>query len=236
VDVIRALAEHGANINTPNQNGSTPINVAAYRGHVGAMRTLAELRADINTANNKRATPVYMAAQEGNVEVIRALAEHGADLNTPAEKGFTPVYSAAYEGHVDAIKVLVAHGANVNTPTGDGGTPVLVAAQEGRTDVIKLLYKLGANMKPDSAYLSMKQLAQLDENNKALQLIDKILAKMTRECECCGSSSKRLKVCSNCEMVRYCSRQCQVQDYKKHKKECHVKVNTTSEEEKEDLA
>jgi hypothetical protein len=79
-------------------------------------------------------------------------------------------------------------------------------------------------MKPNSMSFTMKQIAQEYENTEAMQLIDKILTKLTNNCELCGSSSKRLKVCSKCEKVRYCSRECQVQDHKKHKKECHAKT------------
>jgi ankyrin repeat protein len=227
MDVIRALAKHGADLNTPTNNGITPAYVAAQNGHVNVIRALAEHGADLNTPTNHGATPAYVAAHKGQVEVIRALAEHGADLNTPTNHGATPAYTAAHKGQVEVIRALAEHGADLNTPKTNGGTPVLVAACEGHTDVIKLLYKLGANMKPDSYSLSMKQAAQHHDNTEATQLIDKILSKLTNKCEFCGSSSKRLKVCSKCEKVRYCSRECQVQDYKKHKKECHAKVNKT---------
>jgi ankyrin repeat protein len=185
---------------------------------------------------NNGATPAYVADQDGHVGVMRALAEHGADLNTP-NNGSSPVFIAARNGHVGVIEVLVKHGADVNTPRDDGITPVLAAAYGGHTGVIKLLYKLGADMKPDSTW-SMKQLAHDNNNTKAVELkIDKILSKLTNQCELCGSSSKRLKVCSKCEKVRYCSRECQVQDHKKHKKECHAKVTKTNEEEdEEDIA
>jgi ankyrin repeat protein len=113
--------------------------------------------------------------------------------------------------------MLAKHGANINAADKQGCTPVLMAAQMGHVDAIKALYKLGANMKPDAMY-SLTQVAS--RQPEALVLIEKILAKMTRECECCGSSSKRLKVCSKCEKVRYCSAECQKQDHKKHKKEC----------------
>jgi hypothetical protein len=142
-----------------------------------------------------------------------------------------PVYMAAQEGHVDVIIALAKHGADLNTPRNDGATPVFIAATNGHTGVIKLLYKIGADMKPDSTIFSINQVKHNEKNTKAVQLVDKILNKLTNNCEFCGSSSKRLKVCSKCEKVRYCSRECQVQDYKKHKKECHAEVNIASEED-----
>mmetsp|Transcript_7292 Transcript_7292/g.13828 ORF Transcript_7292/g.13828 Transcript_7292/m.13828 type:complete len:99 (+) Transcript_7292:2-298(+) len=97
-----------------------------------------------------------------------------------------------------------------------------MAAQQGHVEVIKMLYKFGADMKPDFKR-SVAEMALFCNKKEALQLIEKILSKLTSECEYCGCSSKRLKLCSKCEKVRYCSRECQVSDYKKHKKECWMK-------------
>jgi hypothetical protein len=87
--------------------------------------------------------------------------------------------------------------------------------------MIKLLYKLGADMRPASSlHKTAIEVAQESEQEEAVQLINKIQSKLTNECEGCGCSSRRLKVCSKCEKVRYCSVECQRQDHKKHKKEC----------------
>jgi ankyrin repeat protein len=127
---------------------------------------------------------------------------------------------AAGHGHVDVIKALVGLGANVNTPTNCGFTPVAIAAQHGHVDVIKLLYKVGADMAPTTSKYTALGQAMKCGHADAVVFIANILSKMTSECEFCGCSTKRLKVCSRCEKVRYCSRDCQVKDYKKHKKEC----------------
>ena len=75
----------GADVNTPNNNGCTPVYVAAQNGHTDAIRLLAENGADVNTPNNNGCTPVYVAAQNGHVNVIRVLANLGANVNTPDE-------------------------------------------------------------------------------------------------------------------------------------------------------
>ena len=43
VDVIKALCDLGANIDTPNKDGYTLMFFAAKRGHVGAIRALVRL-------------------------------------------------------------------------------------------------------------------------------------------------------------------------------------------------
>ena len=147
----------------------------------------------------------------GNIVDIAALSEmahrHGIPVvvdNTVA----TPYLCRPFE-----------HGADIHTLRSDGCTPVLMAARLGHTAVIKALYKLGADMKPDFN-CSVTEIAGEYNHTKALQLVEKIMAKLTNECEFCGSSSRRLKLCSKCEKVRYCSRECQVKDHKNHKKEC----------------
>ena len=49
VDAIRLLAENGANVNSPDKNGYTPVYIAAYKGHADAIRVLAENGANVNT-------------------------------------------------------------------------------------------------------------------------------------------------------------------------------------------
>jgi uncharacterized protein len=48
VETTRALCELGADSNTPDDNGSTPLSVVALQGHIEAIRALCELGADVN--------------------------------------------------------------------------------------------------------------------------------------------------------------------------------------------
>jgi ankyrin repeat protein len=48
-DVIRALTKHGADVITPDKNGSTHVLIAAREGHADVVRALAEHGADLNT-------------------------------------------------------------------------------------------------------------------------------------------------------------------------------------------
>ena len=39
-------------------------------------------------------------------------------------------------------------------------------------------------------------------------------------CEYCGATELTLKLCSACKRIRYCSKQCQTTDWKRHKRSC----------------
>ena len=182
---------------------------------------------NVLTPSHAGETPLDAAINKGHVNVIRELVDQGVNINTPSPNGSIPILTAVRSGRVDVIRTVVTSGADLNTPLEDEATPVIIAAQEGHADVIKLLYKLGADMKPKSQY-SVSKWAEDGKHIDALEIIEKILNKLTRECQWCGCSSKRLKMCSKCEKVWYCSRECQVQDFKKHKKECTSSSTTSS--------
>jgi ankyrin repeat protein len=142
---MRVLVEHGADVNTPMQNGSTLVFIAAEKGHVDVIKTLVEHGADVNTSNDNGLTPVWIAAQNGHVNVFHSLIEHGANVNTPAENNVTPVWIAAQNGHVEVINVLVDHGANINTSDDNGTTPLWKAARYGHLDCVRALVKIGGD-------------------------------------------------------------------------------------------
>jgi ankyrin repeat protein len=70
---VHSVCELGANVNTANDEGATPVYAAAGEGHVEAIRALHEFGADVNTPDEEGCTPVYVAAECGHIEVVRAL-------------------------------------------------------------------------------------------------------------------------------------------------------------------
>jgi ankyrin repeat protein len=65
-------------VNTPNNNGKTPVYIAALNGHVEAIRALAEKGAHVDTPDNNGKTPVFIAAEKGHQDVVNLLREYGA--------------------------------------------------------------------------------------------------------------------------------------------------------------
>jgi hypothetical protein len=75
VEAIRVFCELGADANTRDKDGHTPVSAAAEKGHVVAIRALCELGADINTRSKIGNTPVRAAAQNDQVDAIRICCE-----------------------------------------------------------------------------------------------------------------------------------------------------------------
>jgi serine/threonine-protein phosphatase 6 regulatory ankyrin repeat subunit B len=149
-EVVQELLYHGANANTADEKGITPMFIASLKGHVEVVRELLQHGAKVNTATKEGFTPLYVAGQEGHVEVVRELLQHGANVNTANKDGFSPLYVAGEKGHVEVVRELLQHGANVNNATKDGSTTLHVACYIGHVEVLRELLQHGANVNTET--------------------------------------------------------------------------------------
>ena len=138
------LAELCACAKTANNDGITPVYVAAENGHAETVWVLAELGACVMAPRNGGFTPVYTAAQNGHAETVRVLAEFGACVKTAGNDGATPVYIAAQNGHAEVIRLLASLKADVTTPDDDEWTPLAISADGAHFEATKALLLLGA--------------------------------------------------------------------------------------------
>ena len=81
---FNALFSHGADIeqlvvNTKEDNGATPLFLAAQAGHLGLLRVLMAVGANIDPVLPDGTTALMAAAQNSHLEVVRTLRDAGAD-------------------------------------------------------------------------------------------------------------------------------------------------------------
>lgn len=68
-----------ANPNIRDNDGNTPMHIAAQIGYGDGIRWLNVVEADVNATNNRGETPLIMAVQQRNADIVRQLIEAGAD-------------------------------------------------------------------------------------------------------------------------------------------------------------
>jgi ankyrin repeat protein len=147
--VFDALHALGEDLNMParDEDGSTPLYLAASMNETSVISILAEYGVDLNTPVKNGLTPIYIAAQRGRMEAVMELARHGAHVDVKESSlGCYPVYIAAQFGHANIITVLADFHADLNAAINDGTTPVFIAAYFGQLDAIKALANGGANL------------------------------------------------------------------------------------------
>ena len=111
---IEAIKQHlvaGADVDFRNQQGFTPLHVAAQKGHNKVAELLIAKGANINTSGRLiGTTPLDSAALLGHKEMVELLIDSGADINPQIITGETPLQRAEQRGHSAIMEILRKHG------------------------------------------------------------------------------------------------------------------------------
>ena len=147
LDDAGAAIAAGADVNAADEDGWTPLQLAALNDHTAvAALLLAQPGIDANKGNKWKSTPLMLAASRGHAATVRLLADRAdARLDARAEYyGRTPLIEAARNGHLEVVALLLAKGADVNVADKTGRNTALIEAIKGRReDVARLLLDSG---------------------------------------------------------------------------------------------
>jgi ankyrin repeat domain-containing protein 50 len=86
MDILTRLLKQGNSPNMIDNDGKTPLHIAAYHDHEIA-KCLLRNGADPNIRNKRGFTPLHVAVLHGNVENVRLLLANGADPTLPPKQG-----------------------------------------------------------------------------------------------------------------------------------------------------
>jgi ankyrin repeat protein len=156
LELMKALLEHGANVNVEvgeklwfrsftndytwvDPAGATAFWRAAQSSDVPAMKLLIEYKADPKLASKSGDTPLMAAAGIGwaanwsvnapypLVDAVKYCVELGDDVNAADNRGYSPLHGAAYLGDNDMINFLVSKGGKVDAKSKGGDSPADMA-------------------------------------------------------------------------------------------------------------
>lgn len=134
-----AEIDAGTNVNAADEDGWTPLHLAAVNDHAAIVELLlAQPDIKTNAQNKWKSTPLILAASRGNISSIRLLLSHPTtDINCQAEYyGRTALIEAAKNGHVDVAEMLIEKGADVNLRDKTGRNTALIEAMKHRHEKI----------------------------------------------------------------------------------------------------
>ena len=71
--IVRILAPLTDNPNAPDEEGITPIHLAAFEGHTEIVKILAPLTNIPNAPAKNGVTPIHEATRRGHTEIVQIL-------------------------------------------------------------------------------------------------------------------------------------------------------------------
>ncbi|CAM9200565.1 unnamed protein product, partial [Ectocarpus fasciculatus] len=174
--IVKYLLECGSAMNTVNNNGQRPLDIAFAHGHVEAIAAFKHFKSalsrntiflnacaegDLEYLHNfflsgsdpksvlseNKSNGLHIACAFGQVEVAKGLADCGLELNEPNSAGLTPFLWCCEIGQVAGIEWLHMNGVDINqTVAFSGNTGLHIAAMHAQDDVVDWLLRHRADV------------------------------------------------------------------------------------------
>lgn len=142
---VKAALESGADVNTRDAWGRTPLIVAIQQNRMPVVELLVQRGADVAATDAWGRTPLLVATQLKNSAAIRLLIERKADVDVANRNDITPLIAAAQTGNGDAVALLIQAKAALDRQDNLGWTALMWAASRRNEAIVKALLDAGAD-------------------------------------------------------------------------------------------
>lgn len=200
LETVRILHSYGADIQTRNDNGETPINYAITRkngelldalinaygidslsvfdiasiGDLHVLKTRISENPSMFHATDryrKNKSLLHYAAEANELEIAKYLVESGIEVDVLDDDGETPLFSAAASGEADVLRYLLSKGANPNAKGSRWShTPLHRASASDNIEGARILIQYGADINARETECDETPL-RLVESNEMGQLL-----------------------------------------------------------------
>jgi ankyrin repeat protein len=141
IEAVKALVEKkGADVNTLNDFGGSPISDAARQGHVDLVKYLLSVGAKLQIPQQEELV-LHAAVLSGSAEMVKIILDAGAAVNDVESLDETALHVAAGDDHLEIVQLLLEAGADPTAKRIFDETPLDVAIRKGSTRVRDELLK-----------------------------------------------------------------------------------------------
>ncbi len=138
--LVTMLLEHGANLDAVDNDGLTPLAIAAQNGKSEAAQALVAAGADVNAPVAKGGyTPLMLASISGSSDLATLAHRTWCQGQCDNPGGVTALMIAAADNHANIVELLLKSGADVNARSEDGRTALSIAQANNNEALVKLL-------------------------------------------------------------------------------------------------
>lgn len=166
--VKEILAADPKAVSAQDNNGDTPLHLAALHGQYAVAQALIAAGADVNVKNSyppfipddlgkffsssNHQDPIILLHSQA-ADTTNEMNTQGVTAKEIKNNGYTPLDLAEFAAdHNKMIQLLIAHGANVNVQGSSGATALFWAVMRDQKDDVKFLLAHGANPNLTNAF------------------------------------------------------------------------------------
>eukprot|EP01125_Pyxidicula_operculata_P008808 TRINITY_DN2922_c0_g1_i1.p1 TRINITY_DN2922_c0_g1~~TRINITY_DN2922_c0_g1_i1.p1 ORF type:complete len:292 (-),score=80.30 TRINITY_DN2922_c0_g1_i1:144-1019(-) len=152
VSGAQAAITAGADVNTSNLQGVTPLLLAVKSQNMAMVNLLLKSSADPNKVSSD-SSPIHEAVRKHNVQLLDLLLNSKGNINLQADFGKTPLHMSIQEWSKDknCLETLLKRGADHKLKTQSGVTCLHFAAAEGDKDLVQRFINMGLNVNDQNA-------------------------------------------------------------------------------------
>ncbi|KAI6240960.1 hypothetical protein M3Y99_00405800 [Aphelenchoides fujianensis] len=145
LEAVKVLLEYHAHIDiVGEEDGLTPLIIAAGRGYAEIVHVLINAGATVNSTDKFGSNALIWAARKGYTEIVEELLNAGADVDAVGMYNSTALMLAARGCHRKVVELLLSREPNVNVVDYNGLSALGIAAREGYTEIAQSLIHSGA--------------------------------------------------------------------------------------------
>lgn len=142
-EVVKLLVENGADVNSRNYEGQTPLMQAALSDQIEIAQYLLKQKADSTLYTYKTLeTALHYAALFCNVEFVQLLVENGAHINAQNSEGSSPLFLAVQMGKFEVVYYLLEKGADKTITDKNGLSPLELAITKNYSVFVELMLNM----------------------------------------------------------------------------------------------
>ncbi|GAB1607009.1 ankyrin-2-like [Argonauta hians] len=152
IECLDLLLQYGADPNSINRCGVTPLMKAAKENEILAIRLLLKYGANVNLQCPERfeqKTALHLAIEAGNRTIARTLLLHKASPSKFPNYKYNALHTAVLTDRADLVELVLLFPLDVNEVTDDDCTALMMACAASNSlnqrEIINLLLQAGAD-------------------------------------------------------------------------------------------
>jgi ankyrin repeat protein len=149
IDRVQILINNGIDINAKNEEGNTPLIVAAKDDREDIVLLLLDSGANIDETDDDGDTALMNLARDGNREnIIQILLDRGSNINLQNERGYSAIMLAALfnPDKISTLQTFIDSGADIYSRDNEGNTVFELCIMEDNEDLIHFLLENGSDI------------------------------------------------------------------------------------------